>query len=103
MLTVKQDSEGRTATGAVDGVDAAVAACPFGEATAVKRGRRAEWPYVPVIDHGTHTEQLRGLAYATRFEAVERARKAIVARQEALRYRALRQQFGLPREIGAAP
>ena len=82
----------------------------FSRATAVKRGRRSEWPYVPVIDHGTHTEQLRGRAYATRAEAVEFAHKSILARREALqrklrdpRYRALREMYGLPREIGAAP
>lgn len=84
----------------------AVARHPFGEATAVKHGRRAEWPYVPIIDHGTHTEQLRGLAYATRFEAIERARKAIEHRRGTFirqlgepRYRALRLQWGLPEEI----
>ena len=90
-------------------VEEIVAGLNFGEATAVKRGRRAEWPYVPVIDHGRHTEQLRGLAYATRFEAIECAKKKIVARQEALRrklrdprYRALRQQHGLPAELETA-
>lgn len=89
-----------------DQVEQIAAAQNFGIASAVKRGRRPEWPYVPIVDHGTHTEQLRGLAYATRFEAVERAQKAINARREGLRRqlrdpgcRALREHFGLPREL----
>ncbi len=79
---------------------------PFGTPIAVKRGRRQEWPYVPIIDHGTHTEQLRGLAYETRAQAVDIARRSIEARRSEFRrklyeprYRALREQYGLPREL----
>lgn len=89
-----------------DLVREAVAAKDFGKPTAVKRGRRLEWPYVPVIDHGTHTEQLRGRAYATRQEAVNYARTTILARQDDMRrklseprYRAFREQLGLPSNI----
>lgn len=89
-----------------DSINSAVAAVNFGTATAVKRGRRPEWPYVPIVDHGSHTEQLLGVAYATRVEAVQCAERTIAARREFLgqqlrnpRYRALREQHGLPREI----
>lgn len=90
----------------MDAVQDVVQKLDFGRATAVKRGRRQEWPYVPVIDHGTHTEQLRGLAYATRDEAVRRSQAIIDARRFDLakrlsdpRYRALREYHGLPRDI----
>ena len=87
-------------------IDAVVAAHSFGIPASVKRGRRAEWPYVPIIDHGTHTEQLRGFAFATRDEAVAFAEKTIDLRRDALRhklleprYRVLREHHGLPREL----
>jgi len=89
-------------------IESVVASLGFGFPTAARRGRRAEWPYVPIIDHGHRTEQIRGVAYATRSEAIDCAKRVIMARQEALRrnlndprYRALREQHGLPRELGA--
>lgn len=78
----------------------------LGQATAVKRGRDPRWPYVPVIDHGTYTSQVRGLAFATRAEAIEAAAAHIEANRTNIavmlaqpRHRALREQYGLPREI----
>jgi hypothetical protein len=86
----------------------------FGKPSAAKRGRNPKWPYVPVIDHGevkigrhqTWTEQLRGLAFATRDEAISCAATHIANRRADLaskladpRYRALRGQYGLPEEI----
>jgi hypothetical protein len=89
-----------------DDFERAVSSQNFGAASAVKRGRRPEWPYVPIIDHGTHTEQLRGLAYETRAQAIDVAQRAIDARRASFRqklydprYRALREQHALPREI----
>ena len=85
----------------------------FGKPSAAKRGRRKEWPFVPIINYGrqpvgvymTRTMQLKGLAYATREEAVERAAKHIDGNRTELarklrdpRYRALRLQYGLPEE-----
>lgn len=77
-----------------------------GKPTAVKRGRNPRWPYVPVIDHGTHTEQIVKRAFATRDEAIACAARVIEGRAADLarkladpRYRALREQYGLPREI----
>ncbi len=97
-------------------IDDAVAAARFGRPTAAKRGRDPRWPYVPVVDfryddlpHGGHTTQIRGLAYATREEAVEAARLHIERGREALaadladpRHRALREHHGLPRELTRA-
>lgn len=93
-------------------IDAAVAARNFGVASARKAGRNSRWPYVPIVDHRTgwnkagHTEQIRGLAYATRDEAVRAAQRTVDARREGYRaqlsqprYRALRKQAGLPEEI----
>ena len=93
----------------------AVARADFGRAGAVKRGRRAEWPFVPIIDHRERlerdggfmqTEQLRGLAYATREEAVaaaqasiDRARARVEAQLWQPQYRALREHYGLPRVL----
>lgn len=97
-----------------DQIDAVVAAHPFGRASAVKRGRRKEWPYVPVIDHGrqavgvhmTRTEQLPKKAYATRDEAISYAQRVIDARREDMRsrlamphQRTWRKQLGLPENI----
>lgn len=93
---------------------AVVDAMDFGKASAAKRGRRKEWPYVPIIDYGrqrigvpvTRSKQVMGQAYATRDEAIDAARKAIEW-QRNLRFRmlldprqrALRQQWNLPTEI----
>ena len=106
----KRDASGHWA----EAVNAAVAKHPFGQPSAVKRGRNPKWPHVPIIDYGeqkigvqrTHTEQIMGKAFATREEAVAHAAKVIEARREDLRQklhrpemRALREHHGLPREI----
>ena len=93
---------------------AAAAAYAGHKATARKSGRRPEWPYVPVIDSApgqyggerVHAISVRGLAFATREEAVaaaERQLARMVAKlAERLREphnRALREQHGLPTEI----
>jgi hypothetical protein len=93
----------------------AVAAADFGKASARKAGRDPRWPYVPIIDWSEQfareggfqqTEQIRGLAYATREEAVavaeehiERGRRTLESQLWQPRYRALRQHHGLPREL----
>lgn len=86
----------------------------FGRASAARRGRNPAFPYVPVIDHTipgddghtTRTEQIRGKAFATRPEAVGYAQRVIDARMATHerglvtpRYRALREQCGLPRDL----
>jgi hypothetical protein len=82
------------------------AAVDCGRISAAKRGRNPKFPYVPVIDFGTRTEQVRCLAYVTREEALAAAAATIQARRNDLRqklmdprYRALREQYGLPRDI----
>lgn len=80
-------------------------------AGAAKRGRRPEWPYVPIIDHGeqvtgvhrTRTEQIKGKAFASREEAVAYAERVIESRRLYYarrladpRERALRQHLGMP-------
>lgn len=87
------------------------------KADAQKRGRRAEWPYVPVVRHyepgpqlaGYRNEQITGRAYTTREEAIAYAQLVIDHRATEFRkkltdprYRALREQCGLPSEIGAS-
>lgn len=96
---------------AAERIAAAVAAADFGTPTARKAGRDSRWPYVPIIDHGesrplSPTTQLRGLAYATRGEAVAAAERHVARARAQLaehlgerRYRALREQHGLPREL----
>lgn len=86
----------------------------FGKASAAKRGRNPRFPYVPIIDYGpqegvvpcTRTEQIRKRAFATREEAIACAQRVIernIAVHERTlvtpRYRALREQCGLPREL----
>lgn len=99
----------------LDKIESVVAAARFGRAYAARRGRRTEWPWVPVIDFGatgpgsvprTRTEQIRGRAFATRYEAVEYAARTIEARRDDLRsklldprHRALREYHGLPSYI----
>jgi hypothetical protein len=93
---------------------AAAAAYAGHKATARKSGRRKEWPYIPVIDRNpnegrcdaVHRLCIRGLAYATREEAVTSAERHLRGLVDALeaqlrepRHRALREQHGLPREI----
>lgn len=95
-------------------VEEIIAAHPFGRASAPKRGRNSKFPWVPVIDYGkqaigvhaTRTYQLRAFAYEAREAAVCAAQRAIDANREMMRsqmlnprYRALREQYGLPREI----
>lgn len=88
----------------------------FGIAFARKSGRNPKWPHVPVIltrripgrpiaDFSMES-QIRGLAYATREEAIACAQRSIEAQRAHLRgrlneprYRALRESFGLPTEI----
>jgi hypothetical protein len=88
----------------------AVGRVDFGKPSAAKRGRRSEWPYVPVIDYGIshfpQTEQIRARAFATREEAVLDAEAMIAQRRAALaeklgkrNLRALRESHGLPREL----
>lgn len=88
------------------------AGADFGRAWATKRGRNKSWPYVPVIvttdQVGTDSQhQIKGLAYATRDEAVQaaqdhidRARRTLAEHLADPRHRALRESYGLPREIG---
>lgn len=88
----------------------------FGIASAVKRGRNPKFPYVPVIklvdadgnpSNGlSQTQQIRGLAYVTRDEAVARSQRHIDAAFARLaeelgqpHKRALREWHGLPREL----
>lgn len=97
-------------------LDRIVAERDFGAPTAAKRGRNPSYPYVPVIKlrsdgqqlggfGSARTRQLRGLAYATREEAIQRAQQAIDSyrRQFAIDLckpgaRDLREHYGLPRE-----
>lgn len=93
---------------------AAAAAYAGYKATARKSGRRREWPYVPVLDRDpsergfdrVHRLSVRGLAYATREEAVAAAERhltgLVVSLEKRLRdprHRALRQQHNLPTEL----
>lgn len=94
-----------------DQIRQAVAAADFGTASANKRGRTQRWPYVPIIKTTDpigrdHTEQILAVAFETRDEAVSYAAGVIEFRRQELarklaepRYRALREQHGLPREI----
>lgn len=94
-----------------DRIDEVVAAQDFGQASASKRGRNPRWPYVPVIKFETgRTQQLRGLAYATRTEAVDRAQREIDAWRRKMaadlcrpNLRAFREQYGLPRDPQPSP
>jgi|ERR1700721_2031758 len=95
----------------IDQIDTLVAGMDFGKATAAKRGRNPKWPYVPIVDHAGEaikqsTEQLQGFAFETRDEAILFAERTIIKRREMLayhlaqpRYRALREQYGLPKNI----
>lgn len=93
-------------------ITAAVEAAAFPTPTARKTGRDPRWPYVPVLilpgqpDERVVTQQIRGKAFATRDEAVAHAAAVVEAMRLQLAkdlakpgYRAMRQQYGLPREI----
>lgn len=94
-------------------IEEIVAATTLGTPSARKTGRHPEWPYVPVYiaevpgaNGRTTQHQILGLAYATRTEAFEAAERHIESWKRDLArkladpaYRALRQQYGLPREI----
>ena len=78
-------------------------------ASAVKRGRWTDRPYVPVVRYleraRSHNECGR-VAFATREEAIACAQhhidhlRAVICESLAHpRHRALREQYGLPREI----
>lgn len=84
----------------------------FGTATARKSGRNPKYPYVPIIRLASpleslhQTTQIRGLAYATRQEAVDRAQRAINSHKAAHerklvipRLRTNREHWGFPREL----
>jgi hypothetical protein len=84
----------------------------WGKPSARKGGRNPKWPWVPIINYGedwrsrTRTYQPRGVAFETREQAVEYASKAIAGQMELYRrmlhcprQRAMREQYGLPREI----
>lgn len=95
-----------TATVTTDEIAAVVAAVDFGKASARKRGRDPRWPYVPVIEDSVGQSQILRRAFATRDEAVDYAqrhldglRESIAARLALPNMRALREQYGLPREI----
>ena len=91
----------------------ALDAVDFGQATAVRRGRNPRWPYVPVIAHAATpdnprdwTEQIPGLAFATPREAelaaeehIARLRRHLAHRLGQPGNRALREHYGLPREL----
>jgi hypothetical protein len=96
---------------AVD-IERVAAEADFGQPSARKGGRDPRWPYVPIVKLTTYglnaaeTSQVRGLAYATREEAVAAAARHIAAQRADLaaklvepRHRALRESYGLPREI----
>ena len=86
-----------------------VAAVDFGTASAAKRGSNPAFPYVPIIVRpgGERTANpAKGLAFATREEAIAQAQRQIDVQRADLtaklgerRYRALREQHGLPREL----
>lgn len=91
--------------------DACERAYAHQHASAQKRGRNPQWPYVPVIIHdlpqgGTRQEQILKTAFATRDEAVQWAKHNIDARKAELaallvspRHRAVREQHGFPRDL----
>lgn len=105
--TARPDDRGMTD----DEFNAAVESANLGTATARKQGRNPRFPYVPVIlitdDVGvTRQSQIKGLAYATREEAVDAAERHIWNVRAKLAIdladptkRALREQHGLPREL----
>lgn len=117
MLAAMPHGEGMTTTTSDLIREAAVAAYAHDVPRAHKRGRTNVRPYVPVIMHFdgqrpgdalfAKQEQLLGLAYATRDEALAHAAAVIAARIDGLEAaladptkRSLREHHGLPRELG---
>jgi hypothetical protein len=97
-------------------VETIVATMDLGKASALKRGHNPVFPYVPIVlhtnphcaDFAPRQEQILGRAFIEREAAIECARKVIEARREHYRRqfnrrgcRALREQYGLPRELAA--
>ena len=92
-------------------IDRIAAEFSIGLPSAVKRGRSSEFPYVALIKNylgrecATHNPMGRR-AYATREEATAAAARYIEVLRAKLRHdlaqpqmRALREQYGLPREL----
>lgn len=81
------------------------------KAQTVKRGRNPAFPYVPIYrfadsNGNAQTTQIKGKAFANRDDAIAYAQRYINALKRTMRdhlqeprYRALREEFGLPREI----
>lgn len=96
-----------------DEIETAVESLNWGVGDAAKRGRNPAFPYVPVVryarDGRRQTQNpTRRVAFATRAEAADCAQRhiddlknAIKAQLAEPRYRALREQYGLPRELPA--
>jgi hypothetical protein len=94
-----------------DLIAAAAAAADLGTPSARKSGRNPRWPYLPVVvttdEAGvTRTAIIRKKAFATREEAVEYATRHIDSLRDSLarrladpRLRALRERYGLPRDL----
>ena len=96
-----------------EAIEQVVAGADLGRPGARKTGRDQRWPYVPLVVHeATATcpkpweEQVVGLAYATRQEALASAEAHVAAQRSALAkkladpsHRALRERYGLPREL----
>jgi hypothetical protein len=92
-------------------IDTIAANFPFGSPSAVKRGRFPQWPYVALItdymgQEGVTHNPMGRRAYATREEAVAAAGRYLNVLRAKLRadladprMRALREQYGLPREL----
>ena len=88
-------------------IEASVEAAEWGKPGAVKRGRNPAFPYVPVVIYPTRTANLtQGKAYGTRDEAIafcqkyiEHCKRVTILQLAEPRNRALRSQYGLPREI----
>lgn len=92
-------------------IDEIVAMFPIGEASAAKRGRNANWPYIAIIKNylgregSTHNPMGRS-AYSTKEIAKDVAQNYINEFRADFRrklldpcHRALRRQYGLSEEI----
>jgi len=92
-------------------IETAVESQNWGIASAAKRGTNPDFPYVPIIEYTVNGKPktrnpIKGYAFATREEAVAIAQIQIDALKAAIkaqlaepRKRALREQYGLPREM----